>query len=109
MRFRKISPCCSTSIVQISNTVSTKDLIRQQMSGKLVSLPGGADSRSFDFPDGRTDWDKPSISEAPDLIEQSFMKDQYVEHLNPKRPGSESSVDPSPSPESSTPVPESQP
>lgn len=70
------------------------------MSGKIVSLPGGADSRSFDFPDGRTDWDKGSISEAPDLIEQSFMKDHFAEHLNPKRPGSESTVDSSPTPDS---------
>lgn len=98
MRFRKITPCCSVSIVQITNTISTKDLIRQQMAGKIVSLPGGADSRSFDFPDGRTDWDKASIYEAPDLIEQSFMANSYAEHLNPSRPGNSPAAEPSPAP-----------
>lgn len=101
MRFRKITPCCSESIVQITNTISTKDLIRQQMSGKIVTLPGGADSRSFDFPDGRTDWDQSSIYEASDLIEQSFMASSYAEHLNPSRPGNTTVPDTAPAPASS--------
>lgn len=86
MRFRKQTPCDSRSIVQITNTVSTKDMIRDYNNGKSVTLSPGADSRSFDFPDGEVDFDSASISEAPDMIEQSFMKDQFYNHLHPQKP-----------------------
>lgn len=86
MRFRRIIPCDSRSIVQITNTVTTKDMIRDFNSGKTVSLATGSDSRSFDFPDGNVDFEAKSISEAPDLIEQSFMRDQFYEHLHPQKP-----------------------
>lgn len=83
MRFRKIFPCDPKSSVQITNTVTTKQMIRDHFSGKSVSLPTGVDSRSFDFPDGKVDFDATSINEAPDLIEQSFMKDRFYKHLHP--------------------------
>lgn len=100
MRFRRRTPCDSRSIVQITNTVSTKDMIRDFNSGKTVSLATGSDSRSFDFPDGKVDFDFKSISEAPDLIEQSFMRDQFYEHLHPQKPSptSEPPVSPVPDP-----------
>jgi hypothetical protein len=86
MRFRKVIPCDPESIVQVTNCVSTKDMIRDQFNGKVVTLSTGSDSRSFDFPDGKVDFDAPGISEAPDLIEQSFMKDKFYEHLHPQKP-----------------------
>lgn len=86
MRFRRINPCDPKSIVQITNCISTKEMIKDHFSGRQVSLPTGSDSRSFDFPDGKVDWDKSQISEAPDLIEQSFMRDQFAEHLSPAKP-----------------------
>lgn len=103
MRFRKVIPCNPESIVQVTNCVSTKDMIRDQFNGKVVSLSIGSDSRSFDFPDGKVDFDQSGISEAPDLIEQSFMKDQFYLHLNPQKP-----AEPSPSivePSSPSPAP----
>lgn len=93
MRFRKIHPCDPNSIVQITNTVNTKQMIRDHFSGKSVSLPSGSDSRSFDFPDGKVDFDAASIYEAPDLIEQSFMHDHYYKHLHPEPPTPSDQVD----------------
>lgn len=86
MRFRKVIPCNPESIVQVTNCVSTKDMIRDQFNRRVVTLPSGSDSRSFDFPDGNVDFEVSGISEAPDLIEQSFMKDQFYQHLHPQKP-----------------------
>lgn len=105
MRYRRRIPCDPESIVQITNTVSTKDMIRDFNNGKSVTLATGSDSRSFDFPDGTVDFEASSISEAPDLIEQSFMKDQFYDHLHPQKPSPEPVspappvVDPVPQPE----------
>ena len=87
MRFHKVHYRDPKSLVQITNALCTRDLVKSVLQGKQVELSKGVDNRSYDFPDGNVDFDASYITEASDLIEQSFCKDQYYQHLNPKSGG----------------------
>lgn len=69
------------------NCYTTRQMYLDYFSGKSVSLPAGSEQRSFDFDDQtEVDFEAKTISEAPNLIEQHFMREAYTEHLNPKPP-----------------------
>lgn len=80
MRLKKLPPRSTATIVQQMNTISTKKLIRDYMSGKPVDLPAGVDSSSFDFDDQtKVDWDTPLMTEAESLIDQYMNRDKFTE------------------------------
>lgn len=88
---------CKT-IVQQMNCYTTKQMFLDFFAGKQVSLPAGSDQRSFDFEDqSKVDWDAPSIHDSENLIEQHFMREDYIKHLHPD-PALAPAGDPAPAP-----------
>lgn len=102
MNFSRLPKRSSATIVQQMNTISTRDMFLDFFAGKPLNLPSGSDQRSFDC-DSQVDvnWDADTLQDAPNLIDQHFMRDEFIEHFNPKSPA----ADPAPAPADPAPAP----
>ena len=95
------------TIVQQTNTISTRQVFKDFFAGKPLNIPAGSDQRSFDFDDQtKVDFDAPRIKEAENLIDQHFMRERFMEHLHPTPPQPQDPVDPAPAPEFISPTPQ---
>ena len=75
----------TTSIVQQMNCYSTRQMFLDFYSGKKIDLPSGVDQRSFDFDDhAKVDFEAELLQDSPNLIEQHFMREKFMEHLHPE-------------------------
>lgn len=95
MNFARLPKRSSATIVQQMNTISTRDMFRDFFAGKPLNIPNGSNQRSFDCVDQtKVDWDSDRLQDCDNLIDQHFMRDEFVEHFNPKSPA----ADPVPNP-----------
>ena len=77
MRKPCLMPRDSRSTVQITSTVSTKDVIRTIANGQPIELPNNGVSGAYDFDGEDPDFEKPLIQEAENKIDQVMRYREY--------------------------------
>ena len=87
-----------SSSVQQMNYNTTKDVVSQFFQGKNPDINVGNITRSYDFPDGNVDFNKPLLDGFENLIDQHVNRSKIIEHFHPSTPvsvdpGSPSTVD----------------
>lgn len=95
MRKRKVIYRPVETIVQQTNCVNTKQLMRDLNAGKVLDMNPGSLSRSYDFPDGSANFDQPRFEGFESLIDQHVNSDKISEHLHPTPPSDSAPTPPS--------------